>query len=95
MMIKQAMELADARGMMIVASPTSPTLGRIRCRDCGWPNTPDGIFDVLLERYVSEPHGCHPCEWAKTHGQRPRVSFNGHPAPDLLLGQSTGLYPSE
>ena len=81
-MIKQAMELADARGMTIVPNPADPALGRIRCRACGWPNTPPDVFDVLLERYIAVPHGCHPCEWEKTHGRPWGVSFNGYPIAD-------------
>ena len=61
MPIKQAMRLAEARGMVIVPSPTNPALGRIRCQKCEWPNTPHDVFDVVLERYLLEPHGCAVC----------------------------------
>ncbi len=77
-MIADAMKLAHDRGMALVPCPTDPALARIRCRKCGWPHTEPGIYDVLLRRYVLAPHGCYPCEWEKTHGHPPRVSFNGH-----------------
>lgn len=82
-MIKAAIEQADARGMTLVPSPTNPALARIRCRACGWPHTPQEIYDVLVERYLLAPHGCHPCTWTEAHGVGPvPMLSNGYPRPE-------------
>ena len=78
MMFDTAKDMADARGMDLTQNPANPTLARIKCRACSWPYTPDGVYDVLLERYIAEPHGCFPCTWEATHGWRPKMLCNGN-----------------
>ena len=76
-MFDTAKDIADARGMDMVQCMSNPKLARIKCRKCSWPYTPDGIYDVLIERYLAVPHGCFPCVWQDTHGWRPKMLCNG------------------
>lgn len=56
MTLRRAMELAEQHGMTFVQSPDDPTLGRLRCKACGWPS--GDRFDVVIERFVKQPHSC-------------------------------------
>lgn len=62
--LRAAMEIAERHGMVLAPDPQNPALANIRCKVCGWPGRE---HDALIERYVKEPHGCHPCSWERAH----------------------------